>query len=222
MSAWDFSGLFEDAYVSLVRSIRQLAYPKHPAILYSERTGSQGYLPPSTPASIPIFVMRPLKGELEHATQSVVERLRDDGDQSIFWIDTSGWLADVDGESRNEDFYLDKNTTPATWRLTEQGNQRVAIFLHMHVCRYLASSEDQCSFLPSSVYKGKVFNPEETNFDRYLENDKERKLRMLFWGLGDEVDKGINADGDRLAASEQRIEDSVWMSGGDVLTQITL
>ncbi|MCJ1283059.1 hypothetical protein MMC26_002386 [Xylographa opegraphella] len=185
-SAWDLSAAFEDTYVSLVRALRQLAYPKHPAVVHSERTTSSGIVSPGTPAVIPIFIMRPFRGELEHATQGVVSRLRADGDKAVFWLDTSGWLADVDDETDNEDFYIDDTVTPPVWRLTEQGNQRVAIFLHVHVCRYLADLGDKCAFLPPNVYQGKVFDPEAANLDRYLENDKEKKLKELFWETSNE------------------------------------
>jgi len=129
--------------------------------------------------------MRPLRGQLEHATQGVVNRLRADGDNAVFWLDTSGWLDETDHASKTQDFYMDETVTPPVWRLTEQGNQRVAIFLHVHVCRYLAHAEDHCAFLPPNVYQGKVFNPEEANFDRYLENNKEKKLKELFWENGE-------------------------------------
>lgn len=33
------------------------------------------------------------------------------------------------------------------WRLTERGNQRAAIMLHFHVCRYLSEEQDKCAFL---------------------------------------------------------------------------
>jgi len=125
--------------------------------------------------------MRPFLGQLEHATQSAVNRLRDDGDKSVFWLDTSGWLDPEDTTSDDQDFLLDDSVLPPVWRLTERGNQRVAIFLHMHVCRYLAGAEEKCAFLPPQVYQGKVFNPETANFDRYLEDEKERKLKKLFW-----------------------------------------
>lgn len=130
---------------------------------------------------MPIFIMRPFLGQLEHATQNVVNRLRDDGDKSVFWLDTSGWLNPEDTTSDDQDFTFDVSAWPPTWRLTERGNQRIAIFLHMHVCRFLADAEDKCAFLPPQVYHGKVFNPETANFDRYLENEKERKLKKLFW-----------------------------------------
>lgn len=178
---WDLSEKFETTYVSLVKAIRNLAYPKHPSIVQSERSGTPGIVPSATPGSIPIFVMRPLRGQLEQATQNAVSRLRADGDKAVFWLDTSGWL-DPDIETADSpDFFLDETATPARWRLTEQGNQRVAIFLHMHVCRYLAGAEEKCAFLPHEVYQGKVWDPEEARFDKYLEDEKERKLKKLFW-----------------------------------------
>lgn len=125
--------------------------------------------------------MRPLHGQLEHATQNVVDKIRADGDKSVFWLDTSGWLDLDTQDTSNGDTFLDESVVPAKWRLTEQGNQRVAIFLHMHVCRYLAGSEEKCAFLPHEVYQGKVFDPVQANFDRFLENEKERKLKKLFW-----------------------------------------
>lgn len=59
----------------------------------------------------------------------------------------------------------------------------------MHVCRYLARDEEKCAFLPHEVYQGKVFNPVEANFDKFLEDEKERKLKKLFWG--DEGEKQV-------------------------------
>lgn len=138
-------------------------------------------IPSSAPATIPIFIMRPLRGQLEQATQNVVIQLRADGDKSVFWLDTSGWLdPDAEGEGI-ADFFLDNTAQPPRYRLTEQGNQRVAIFLHMHTCRYLAGAEEKCAFLPQEVYQGKVFNEEEARFDKFLEDAKEMKLKKLFW-----------------------------------------
>ena len=51
----------------------------------------------------------------------------------------------------------------------------------MHVCRYLATENEKCAFLPPEVYQGKAFVPEEANFDHFMENEKERKLKKLFW-----------------------------------------
>ena len=178
---WDLSESFETTYVSLVKAIRNLAYPKHPSILQSERSGPPGLVSSIAPAAIPIFVMRPLRGQLEQATQNAVARLRADGDKAVFWLDTSGWLDTSTDESDTPDFFHDDTVTPAKWRLTAQGNQRVAIFLHMHVCRYLAGAEDRCAFLPHEVYQGKVFDPEQKRFDKYVEDEKERKLKEIFW-----------------------------------------
>ncbi|KAI9716817.1 MAG: hypothetical protein M1812_005157 [Candelaria pacifica] len=175
--AWNLSERFEDTYVSLIKAIRELAYPKHPAAM----SGDNAYAPSTAPASIPIFVMRPLRGQLEHATQGVVNRLRADGDKSVFWLDTSGWLETDATISEDQDFFLDESASTPRWRLTERGNQRVAIFLHTHVCRYLAAAGEKCAFLPPEVYQGKVFQPESANLDRYVEDEKERKLKKLFW-----------------------------------------
>ncbi|KAL8728716.1 MAG: hypothetical protein Q9166_005203 [cf. Caloplaca sp. 2 TL-2023] len=192
-TAWDLAERFENTYVSLVKAIRTLAYPQHPSTIQSERSGYSIYVPNSVPASIPIFVMRPLRGELEHATQNIVNRLRASGDKYVYWLDTSGWLdpnCSPDAqESSNQDFYLDDSITPTKWRLSERGNQRTAIFLHMHVCRYLAREGEKCPFLPSEVYEGKVFDPAERDFERYVEGEKEKRLRNLFWGenVGEEA-----------------------------------
>jgi hypothetical protein len=64
---------------------------------------------------VPIFVMRPFRGQLEGATHAVVERLRMDGDNAVFWLDTSGWLdteIDFQGNAANQDFFLNDNTHP--------------------------------------------------------------------------------------------------------------
>lgn len=184
-TAWDLAERFEDTYVSLIKAIRTLAYPKHPSTIQSERSGYSIYVPNSIPAAVPIFIMRPLRGELEHATQNIVNRIRAAGDKYVYWLDTSGWLdpnSSPDSESSNLDFYLDDSVTPPRWRLTERGNQRTSIFLHMHVCRYLARDGEKCPFLSSEVYEGKVFDPAERDFERYVEGEKEKRLRALFWG----------------------------------------
>lgn len=178
---WDLSESFETTYVSLIKAIRGLAYPKHPSVLQNERSGAPGTVPSIAPTAIPIFVMRPLRGQLEQATQNAVAKLRADGDKAVFWLDTSGWLDTSVDDLEGPDFFYDGTGVPPKWRLTVQGNQRVAIFLHMHVCRYLASAEDKCAFLPHEVYQGKVFDPEQKEFDKYIEDEKERKLKKIFW-----------------------------------------
>lgn len=178
---WDLSENFETTYVSLIKAIRGLAYPKHPSVLQSERAGTPGMVSSIAPAAIPIFVMRPLRGQLDQATQNAVAKLRADGDKAVFWLDTSGWLDTSVDDPEGPDFFYDDSVATPKWRLTVRGNQRVAIFLHMHVCRYLAGAEDKCAFLPQEVYQGKVFDPEQKKFDKYIEDEKERKLKKMFW-----------------------------------------
>lgn len=209
-TAWDLAERFENTYVSFVKAIRTLAYPKHPAIIQSERSGYRAYIPNFVPASVPIFIMRPLRGELEHSTQNIVNRLRADGDKAVFWLDTSGWLdprpsssSSPEQERNNEDFYTDDRIEPPKWRLSERGNQRVAIFLHMHLCRYLARNEEKCPFLPTEVYQGKVFDPSERDFERYVEGEKERKLRRLFWA---EKESTVGGEASTMTATADRVD----------------
>ncbi|KAL9041369.1 MAG: hypothetical protein Q9214_004135 [Letrouitia sp. 1 TL-2023] len=188
-TTWDLNAGFETTYVALIKAIRTLAYPKHPSIVHSERSsGAAAFIPNSVPASIPIFIMRPFRGELEQSTQNVVNRLRADGDKAVFWLDTSGWL-DMSETSlsaqQDTDFWLDERSDQAPrWRLTKRGNQRVASFLQLFLCRYLAQQARECPFLPQEVYTGKSFDMRERDFERYVEMEKERKLRELFWGSG--------------------------------------
>jgi len=170
---------FEDTYVSLVKAIRNLAYPVHPSTIESQRLGLETEVDANAPANIPIFIMRPFNGELEHATQQTVNRLRDDGDKSVFWLDTSGWLDNNNLESTQADFFTDASTNNTY--LTERGNQKVAIYLHMHTCRYLAAENEKCAFLPPEVYQGNVFDPSQATFDQYIENEKERQMKQIFW-----------------------------------------
>ena len=120
--------------------------------------------------------MRTLRGQLEQATQNAVTKLRADGDRAGFWLDTSDWLdPDVEEDSQIAEFFLDETVTPAKSRLTEQGNQRV----DTHVCRHLAGVELNCAFLPHEVYQGKGLDQEEARFDKYIEDEKERKLKLF-------------------------------------------
>lgn len=67
------------------------------------------------------------------------------------------------------------------WRLTQRGNQRVAILLHSHVCQFLAHDAENCAFLPPEIYQGKAADPETVRFEEYIEDERERKLKGLFW-----------------------------------------
>lgn len=204
-SIWDLSVTFEESYVSLIKRIRRLAYPADSATAIDFLNAGSFDASPQRTSAVPIFVMRPLRGQLEGATHAVVDRLRKDGDKSVFWLDTSGWLdtdVDFDGSAENQDFFLDGFFSPPDprivsyrqiltlileenaakgWRLTQRGNQRVAILLHLHVCRFLAREAEKCAFLPPEIYQGKAADPETVRFEEYLEGERERKLKGLFW-----------------------------------------
>ena len=175
---WELSMAFEDTYISLIRAIRTLAYPKYSSSVTSSSQSA---------AALPIFIMRPFRGQLERETHSVVDRLRLEGDSSVVWLDTSGWLntdVNFDASAEDQDFFLDGNQPSSIlysyltadtedgpsqqWRLTERGNQRVAILLHMHVCRYLARDAEKCAFLPPEIYLGNI-GTEGAGLDELLE-----------------------------------------------------
>ncbi|EON66429.1 hypothetical protein W97_05526 [Coniosporium apollinis CBS 100218] len=213
-TAWALTTAFEDTYVSLIKALRALAYPVHPAAL---QPSSQAYLDNAdAPPVIPIFVMRPFMGAMEHATVGVVRRVREDGDVGAFWLDTSGWLEapssvhapldegtegvvgarrapDSNGNG-NGDFWWDEGTAAATdtgadvggkgrWRLTPRGNQKAAMYLHGHLCGYLAEEGSRCPFLRREVYGGKVFDPLETRLERAVQRGREKWLRERVWGV---------------------------------------
>lgn len=196
---WELGVGFEETYIAMIKAIRTLAYPKYSAATMD--SSRYVYTAQNAAAGIPIFIMRPFRGQLEQATHTVVDRLQKEGDQSVFWLDTSGWLnteVDFQGRPEDQDFFLDgiparscgidSNTdmnlgegSSKQWRLTERGNQRIAILLHMHVCRYLAREVEKCAFLPPELYHGKALDHEPIRFNDLLEDERERKLKRLFW-----------------------------------------
>lgn len=121
---WELSIIFEDTYISLIKAIRELAYPKYTtgAREFSRDTYSRQI----AAAELPIFIMRPLRGQLEQATHSVVDRLRADGDNNVFWLDTSGWLntdVDFDGWPENRDFFFDGTyASPCVFMMLNNGD----------------------------------------------------------------------------------------------------
>ncbi len=176
---------FEDTYIAMIKTIRALAYPKYTTS--NTHWSRHAYMSQPTITDVPIFVMRPFRGQLEQATHSVVDRLRMEGDKNLFWLDTAGWLnAEVDFGARAEDqdFFLDgmvsalgitrtrtdgilDDSPRKQWQLTERGNQRVSILLHMHVCRYLAHDVERCAFLPAEIYEGKAVDGEAGPFEEF-------------------------------------------------------
>ena len=101
-TSWELSLIFEETYISLIKAIRTLAYPT--------ANSAYGISKKSNDATFPIFVMRPFRGQLEQTTRLVVDRLRMDGYEQIYWLDTSGWLntdIDFDAKPQDQDFFLD-------------------------------------------------------------------------------------------------------------------
>jgi hypothetical protein len=106
----EFSVNFEQTYIAMIKAIRTLAYPRYSTTTID--SSRYAYSPQNSGAGIPIFIMRPFRGQLEQATHAVVDRLRMEGDKSLFWLDTSGWLnteVHFDGRREDQDFFLDGN-----------------------------------------------------------------------------------------------------------------
>jgi hypothetical protein len=108
-TTWELSVSFEETYISMIKAIRMLAYPR-PSDSFIDYRYTRSSSSQRSTADVPIFIMRPFRGQLDHATYSVVERLRKDGDRAVFWIDTSGWAlteVDLNGRVEDQDFFLD-------------------------------------------------------------------------------------------------------------------
>jgi hypothetical protein len=107
----EFSVSFEQTYIAMIKAIRTLAYPRYSTTTID--SSHDVYSPQNAGAEIPIFIMRPFRGQLEQATHAIVDRLRMEGDKSLFWLDTSGWLnteVHFDGRQEDQDFFLDCNS----------------------------------------------------------------------------------------------------------------
>jgi hypothetical protein len=170
-----FANSFVSGYVAFIQQIRRTAYPLHPAALEKYAFDGDGYTYNSAPSTLPIFVMRPLDGSLAPATLAVVEQMQKEGDKSVFWIDTSGWLSEAD--------YNPQGQTQDDRFLTASGHARVASFMHAHLCHYLAPQSAQCLFLRRDNYMGSVFVPIEAELHKVIEESKIKKLTELFWTL---------------------------------------
>ena len=172
-SVESFTNSIISTYIALIQQIRRTAYPLHPSALDRYTFDGDGYTYNSAPSTLPIFVMRPFDGSLEQATLAVVEQMQKEGDKSVFWIDTSGWLSDMD-------YTIDDQGSSAR-SLTSAGHAEVASFMHTHLCHYLAPDPEQCPFLRRDNYLGNVYVPVEAELDKVIEENKVKKLTELFW-----------------------------------------
>ena len=168
-----FISAFVTSYVALIRQIRQVAYPLHPSSRHQYTLDGDGYTFNSAPSTLPIFVLRPLDGSLEQATLSVVEQMQKDGDKSVYWIDTTGWLSEVD--------YSLENTDRLSRPVSAAGQAKVASFMDAHLCHYLAPEPGRCPFLRRDNYFGSVHVPTAAELDKIIEESKTKKLSDLFW-----------------------------------------
>jgi hypothetical protein len=169
----NFISAFVSAYVALIRQIRQAAYPLHPSSRHQYALNGDGYTCNSAPSTLPIFVLRPLDGSLEQATLSVVEQMQKDGDKSVHWIDTTGWLSEVD--------YSLENTARTSRPLSPAGQAKVASSMDAQLCHYLAPQPESCPFLRRDNYFGSVYVPTAAELDKIIEESKTKKLSDLFW-----------------------------------------
>lgn len=173
----DLRRQFEDAYVQFVQTIRRAAYPLHPAAIHDYLLNADGFVYNSAPATIPIFVVSPFTGEMFHSSQRVVQKLQSEGDNAVFWLDTSGWFSSADFDADVDDPASNRRRP----RLNAQGNRKAAVSLHAHLCHYLADDQNHCPFLKHEAYTGKVYVPIDAELDKLIEESKVRKLKALFW-----------------------------------------
>ena len=169
----NFVSAFVSAYVALIQQIRQTAYPLHPSNRHQYTSDGDGYTFNSAPSTLPIFVMRPLDGSFEQATLSVVEQMQKDGDKSVYWIDTSGWLSEVDYNLEGND----RSSQP----FSPAVQAKVASFMDAHLCHYLGPQPERCPFLRRDNYFGSVYVPPAAELDKIIEESKTEKLLDLFW-----------------------------------------
>ena len=190
-SRGDISDRFVKAYIKFIKSLRRIQYHSPHQAISSQRPVTDGYAYNSAPPTIPVFVLRPFTGEMEQESQLVVQRLRKEGDLAIIWVDTTGWV-DVPQQGQhtsNEifeprmDLDIDAGGGKRTdWRLTPRAHLKIASFLQLHLCSYLAQDIIPCPFVRHDTYVGKVYLPQSTMFEMGLEDSKRRKLVQKFWG----------------------------------------
>jgi hypothetical protein len=173
----DLRRQFEDTYVKFIQAIRRTAYPLHPAAFHDYSSNADGFVYNSAPATIPIFVVSPFTGEMRHSSQKVVEKLQLEGDKAVFWLDTSSWFSSADFDADAGDRVPDEKG----FHLSSQGSRKAAVFLHGHLCHYLADDPNQCPFLKHEAYTGKVYDPKDAELEKWMEESKIKKLKSLFW-----------------------------------------
>lgn len=191
-SRGDTSDRFLKAYIKFIKSVRRIQYHAPRQTTPNQHPFTNGYAYNSAPPTVPIFILRPFTGNMEHESQLVVQRLHKEGDRAVIWVDTTGWLdvpqhgwntGNEDFEPRKDPDNDDGEDQRTDWQLTTSAHRKVASFLQLHLCLYLALDIAPCPFLRHDTYVGKVYLPQSAMFEMGLEDSKRRKLKQKFSGL---------------------------------------
>ena len=168
----------------------------------------------SAPSTLPIFLIAPFSSVLtqiplaepltlhsvvSECLSATVSMLRTQGDISTVWIDTTGWVDAkhdfVSPGSQEKEFRtgsdVHKKTASDRAFMTPQAGQRVASWLHVHLCPYLEESTDAepnqlrpddppCEVHRYDRYVGSVFLPEQIQMERKLLQRKTALLKLTF------------------------------------------
>ncbi|KIV90908.1 hypothetical protein PV10_05510 [Exophiala mesophila] len=167
----------------------------------------------SAPSTLPIFLIAPfssvltqipstepltLHSVISECLSATVSMLRAQGDISTAWIDTTGWVDAnhdfISAGSQEKDFRTglsvhDKIASDRVF-MTPQAGQRVASWLHVHLCPYLEEStyaepdqmrpDPPCEVHRHDRYVGSVFLPEQIQMERKLLQRKTALLKLTF------------------------------------------
>ena len=156
----DFIKRFEDAYVSFVRSLRNIAYPAH----FNPKSGLEYDSEDEIDLPIvemqyvvPIYLLYPFNGgQLAASIQRVAARLakgeeegyRGVAETKIYVVDTTSWMNMKEGDLEQWSFIPPQNillngsqfSAVDTLRLTPIGHEKAAVYLQPRLCRYLATN----------------------------------------------------------------------------------
>lgn len=167
----------------------------------------------SAPSTLPIFLIAPfssvlipipsaaplnLHSVISECLSATVSMLRAQGDISTVWIDTTGWVDAQDDfiSTGSQDYEFraglsDHEVTASDGVfMTPKAGQRVASWLHVHLCPYLQAStpvepgqqrpNPPCEVHRHDRYLGSVFLPDQIQLDRNVLERKTALLKLAF------------------------------------------
>jgi hypothetical protein len=120
----EMNTIFKETYLSFIRIIRALAYPPKPTMVFGQAR--------DTYPEIPIHVISPVCGELHQETESVVNQLRAEGDKSVFYVSTAGWLNPDTDQAENRDFFFDGSNPSSSSQVMP--NVYLQKIVHRNLC----------------------------------------------------------------------------------------